>query len=174
MSGSVVINGVIAPGINGVGALSTGSNSWNSGGNYVCEINGTNVTASDEVVINGSLNVQATSGNPFTIKLVSLTGDNMPGPMPTFNKFASYSWTIATSAGGVQNFATNECVLDASSFSNDFSGGIFSLISDGSSLLVHYTPPVLVPPTWDSYRSWSGDSLFRWSSVGPTDKPMRF
>jgi hypothetical protein len=142
-----------------VGTLSTGSNSWNSGGSYVCEVNGTNATASNKLVITGSLNVQATSGSPFTIKLVSLTGGNTPGPVPNFSKFADYSWMIATSSGGVQNFATNEFVLDTSSFSNDFSGGTFGLTSDGSSLLVHYTPPVLVPPTWGSNGPWSGNSF---------------
>jgi autotransporter-associated beta strand protein len=158
VNGSVVVNGAIAPGTNGVGTLSTGSNSWNSGGTYICEINGTNAIASDEVIINGSLNVQATSGNPFTIKLVSLTGGNSPGPVPNFNKFASYSWTIATSSGGVQNFATNEFILDTSSFSNDFSGGTFSLTSDGSSLVIHYTS-ALVSPTLNSYGPWSGGSF---------------
>jgi autotransporter-associated beta strand protein len=146
VGGSVAINGTIAPGLNGVGILSTGSNSWNSGGTYVCEINGTNATASDEVAITGPLNVQATAGSPFTIKLVSLTGGNTPGLVPNFNKFANYSWTIATGSGGVQNFAANEFVLDTSSFSNDFSGGAFSLTSDGSSLVIHYTS-ALVSPT---------------------------
>ena len=158
VSGSVVVNGVIAPGINGVGTLSTGSNIWNTGGNYVCEINGTNATASDEMVINGSLDVQATSSSPFTIKLVSLTGGNTPGLVPDFSKFTDYFWTIATISGGVQNFATNKFVVDASSFSNDFSGGTFSLISDGSSLLVRYAW-VPVPPTWGSCGPWSGDSF---------------
>jgi hypothetical protein len=155
VSGSVVVNGVIAPGTNGVGTLSTGSNSWNTGGNYVCEINGTNATASDEMVITGLLNVQATSVGPFTIKLVSLTGGNTPGPVPNFSKFASYSWMIATSSGGVQNFATNEFILDTSSFSNDFSGGVFSLTSDGNSLSVRYSW-IPVPPTWGSYGPLSG------------------
>jgi autotransporter-associated beta strand protein len=159
VSGSVTVNGAIAPGANGVGILSSGSNNWNSGGTYVCEINGTNATASDKIIITGALNVQATAGSPFTIKLVSLTGGNAPGPVPNFNKFASYSWTIATSSGGVQNFATNEFALDTSSFSNDFSGGDFSLTTAGNSLLVNYTPPLLVPPTWSSCGPWSGGSF---------------
>jgi len=83
---------------------------------------------------------------------------NSPGPVPNFNKFASYSWTIATSSGGVQNFATNEFILDTSSFSNDFSGGTFSLTSDGSSLVIHYTS-ALVSPTLNSYGPWSGGSF---------------
>jgi len=161
----VAVKGTIAPGTTGVGALSTGSNSWNSGGNYVCEINGTNTTASDEVVITGSLNVQAVSGSPFTIKLVSLTDGNTPGPAPNFSKFASCSWKIATSFGGVQNFSTNAFILDTSSFSNDFIGGTFSLASDGNSLLVRYTY-VPAPPTWGSYGPWS-DGSFPLAFNGP-------
>jgi fibronectin-binding autotransporter adhesin len=147
VSGSVTVNETIAPGTNGVGILSTGSNNWDNGGTYICEINGTNATASDKMIISGALNVQATAGSPFTIKLVSLTGGNASGPVPNFDKFDSSSWTIATISGGVQNFATNKFILDTSSFSNDFSGGVFSLTSDGNSMVIHYTPPALVSPT---------------------------
>ncbi len=79
---------------------------------YLCEIDGTNANASSEVAITGSLNIQATPVLPFIIKLVSLTGGDAPGLVPAFNKFASYSWTIAASSGGVQNFAPNNFVLD--------------------------------------------------------------
>jgi hypothetical protein len=136
----------------------TGSNIWNSDGFYLCEINGANVTASDEVAITGTLNVQATFGSPFTIKLAPLTGDNTPGAVANFNKFASCSWTIATSSGGVQNFATNEFVLDTSSFSNDFSGGTFSLTSNGSSLVINYTP-ALVSPTLNMWQFFTNLGL---------------
>ncbi len=159
VSGSVVVNGAIAPGANDVGTLFTGPNDWNSGGSYVCKINGTNMTASDEIVITGLLDIQATAGSPFTIRLVSLTNGNAPGPVPNFSRFTGYSWTIATSSDGEQNFATNEFALDTSSFSNDFSGGVFSLTSDGNSLLIRYTPPALVAPTMSSYGPWSGSSF---------------
>jgi autotransporter-associated beta strand protein len=146
VSGNVSVNGTIEPGTNGVGTLATGANTWNGSGTYLCEINGTNATASGEVVITGSLNIQATSGSPFIVKLASATSDNTPGPVPNFDKFANYSWTIAVASGGVQNFATNTLVLDTSSFSNDFSGGIFSLTLVGNSLVLHYNW-VAVPPT---------------------------
>jgi autotransporter-associated beta strand protein len=170
VSGSITVNGAIAPGTNGVGTLSTGTNNWNSGGTYVCGINGTNATACDEIVMTGTLNMQATSGNPFTIKLVSLTGGNTPGTVPNFNKFANYSWTITTSSGGVQNFAANDFVLDTSSFSNDFSGGSFSLTGDGNSLLVHYIPPALIAPTLSDYGPWNNDS-FPLMFSGPNGQP---
>lgn len=169
VSGGVAVNGTLAPGTSGVGTLSTGSNNWNGGGTYLCEINGTNATASDEIVITGPLTVQATAGSPFTIKLVSLAGGNAPGPVPNFNKFANYSWTIATSSGGVQNFATNEFVLDTASFSNDFSGGAFSLTSDGNSLVIHYTT-ALVPPTLRINGSLSSGS-FPLMFSGPNGQP---
>ena len=172
VNGSVTVNGAIAPGTNGVGTLSTGTNNWNSGGTYVCGINDTNATASDEVVINGLLNVQATSSNPFTIKLVSLTGGNTPGTVPNFNKFTNYSWTIATSSGGVQNFAANKFALDTSAFSNDFSGGSFSVTSDGTSLFIHYTPASLVAPTWDNFGPWSNNS-FPLVFSGPNGQPYQ-
>ncbi|MDB6019147.1 MAG: Extracellular serine protease precursor [Pedosphaera sp.] len=171
VSGTVAINGVIAPGTSGVGTLSTGSNNWNSGGIFMCEINGTNATDSDQVAIAGSLIVQATSGSPFTVKLVSLTGGNAPGPVPNFSRFSAYAWTIASSSSGVQNFATNKFVLDTSSFSNDFSGGNFSLASDGSSLLVHYTP-VVVPPTWGNCGPWS-DGSFPLVFSGPSGQTYK-
>jgi autotransporter-associated beta strand protein len=169
VSGNVSVNGTIAPGTNGVGILSTGTNTWNSGGTYLCEINGTNATASDEIVVTGPLTMQATAGSPFTITLVSLAGGNAPGPMPNFNKFANYSWTIATSSGGVQNFATNEFILDTSSFSNDFSGGAFGLTSDGTSLAIHYTS-ALIPPTLRINGALSSSS-FPLMLSGPNGQP---
>ena len=165
VNGSVVVSGIIAPGTNGVGTLATGANYWNSGGTYLCEIDGTNATASSEVAITGSLNIQATPTLPFIIKLGSLTGGNTPGPVPAFNKFASYSWTIAASSGGVQNFAPNNFVLDTASFSNDFSGGLFSLTVEGNSLVLHYTW-VPVPPTLQA-SGWMNSGSFQMTLGGP-------
>ncbi len=165
VNGSVVVSGIIAPGNNGVGTLATGTNYWNSGGTYLCEIDGTNANASSEVAITGSLNIQSTPTLPFIIKLVSLAGGNAPGPVPAFNKFASYSWTIAASSSGVQNFATNNVVLDTSLFSNDFSGGLFSLIIEGNSLVLHYTR-VPVPPTLQA-SGWLNSGSFQMTFGGP-------
>ena len=171
VGGSITVNGTLAPGTNGVGTLSTGPNNWNSGGEYICDISGTNATAANEMAINGPLNVQAASGSPFTIKLVSTTTGNAPGPVPNFNKFSSYSWTIATSSGGVQNFATNSVVLDVSAFSNDFSGGAFSLVNQGNSLVVRYAW-MPVAPTLGSYGPRTGVS-FPLAFSGPNGQTYR-
>ena len=61
-------------------------------------------------------------------------------------------------------------MLDASSFSIDFSVGSFSLTNDGNSLLIRYTP-ALVPLTWGSYGPWSGVVFSRWCSAGPAGQP---
>jgi hypothetical protein len=142
------VNGSLAPGVS-VGALNTGAETWNGGGSYVCELNSTNASGSDRLNIAGSLSVQATSGSKFTLKLVSLTASNTPGSLPGFNKYGNYSWTIATTPGGVSNFATNKFAVDTSTFSNDFSGGAFSLAMAGNNLVLNYTAAPAVPPTFN-------------------------
>jgi autotransporter-associated beta strand protein len=133
VNGTVAVNGAIAPGTR-VGTLNTGTETWNGVGSYDCEINAINVTGCDLLNITGALNVQSTSGSRFTIKLVSLTSSNAPGPLAGFNKFTNNTWTIATASGGVSNFATNKFVLDTSAFSNDCSGGAFALAVAGNNL----------------------------------------
>jgi hypothetical protein len=104
------------------------------------------------------LNISASSSSPFTIKLVSLTSANTPGPLSGFNKHANDTWTLATAAAGVLNFAANEFILDTSLFSNDFSGGTFSLASDGNSLMIQYVAP-LSPPVWSNCALSAGNSI---------------
>lgn len=146
VNGAVTLNGAIAP-RNGVGVstLATGAQTWNGAGRYVCELNGTNAAGSDRLNITGALNVQASPGSPFTIKLVSLTSSNTPGPLAGFNPFACYTWTIA-SASSVQNFATNKFLLDTSAFSNDWSRGGFTVALAVSNLVLNYlAAPSLTP-----------------------------
>jgi autotransporter-associated beta strand protein len=144
VNGTVTVNGLIAT-ADTVGTLTTGPETWNGGGLYVCKVNSTNTSGCDQLNINGSLNLQATSVNPFTLKLVSLTASNSPGELAGFNPYASYTWLIVTASGNVQNFATNRFVLDTSGFSNRFNG-VFGIANPGgSSLAITYTPPVLVP-----------------------------
>jgi autotransporter-associated beta strand protein len=152
VNGTVTLSGAIAPGAS-VGTLSTGAETWNGGASYACEINSTNASGCDRLNITGALNVQATAGAPFTVKLASLTAGNTPGPLGSFNKFRNYTWTIATASGGVQNFATNSFALDTSSFSNDFSGGAFSLAVAGNNLVVNYKAAPSVPPWFSAIAS---------------------
>jgi autotransporter-associated beta strand protein len=160
INGMVIVQagGTLAPGTNGVGSLATGTNIWNAGGGLVCGVNGIGTTTSDQLLIDGALNISASAGSPFTIKLVSLTSANTPGPLSGFNKHANDTWTLATAAAGVLNFAANEFILDTSLFSNDFSGGTFSLASDGNSLMIQYVAP-LSPPVWSNCALSAGNSI---------------
>jgi autotransporter-associated beta strand protein len=144
VNGSLILNGTIAPG-NGTGAviLATGPETWNGGGSYICEISSTNSAGADRLDVTGTLNVQATPGNQFTVRLASLDSSNAPGPLAGFNPLADYLWTIAT-ASAVQNFAADKFVLDTAGFSNAFMG-TFSLANMGTNLVLAYNPaPPLV------------------------------
>lgn len=132
----IVLNGAIAPGTS-VGALGTGLQTWNPGGTNVWEINdwagGAGVDPGwDLIFISGAgIDIQATTGNPFTIKVASLNGA-VPGNMANFNKDGTNTWTIAAAQApsNVVNFAANKFVVDYSSVSNDLAGGAFSVVHE--------------------------------------------
>jgi hypothetical protein len=145
VGGSVVLNGSIAPGP-GIATLSTGAETWNGGGTYVCKISSTNSAGADRLSITGALTVAATPPSPFIIRPVSLTPGNTPGPLSGFNKFNNYTWSIATPSGGLLSFATNDFLVDVSSFANDFSGGRFAVAVSGNSLLLNYIAAPLIYP----------------------------
>jgi autotransporter-associated beta strand protein len=164
VSGTVSVNGTIAPGP-GVGTLNTGAETWNGGGAYVCEFSSTNGSGCDRLNITGALNVQVTNGGPFTVRLASLTAGNTPGLLANFNKFANYTWTIATASGSVSNFAANKFALDASAFSNDWSGGSFALAQAGNNLVLNYSAAPLVSPVFTAIAH-SGPGGLQLSGAG--------
>jgi autotransporter-associated beta strand protein len=144
INGAVIVQdgGKLAPGTNGVGTLATGPETWNGGGYYLFELNSPTSSAGwDRLNITGTLDVQATPTSLFTIKLVSLTTSNTPGLLAGFDKTKTNTWTIASTSGGVQNFAVAKFALDASGFRNDFSGGTFSIALQGTAIVVVYQPP---------------------------------
>jgi hypothetical protein len=91
----------------------------------------------DLVTVTGGIDVLATSGNPFTINLISLNG-GATGPAANWSNDTTNLFTIATATDGVTNFAANKFTLNDSAFSNDLAGGVFS-IEEGS-LKLRFTP----------------------------------
>lgn len=179
LAGSGVITGAVslasgatlAPGSNSVGTLTTGPQTWSSGAQYLFQLNSpTNSAGWDSVQINGTLNVQSSAAGPFSIKLVSLTPSNLPGPLFGFDKTASNSWVIASASGGVLNFAPVKFAVNPAYFSNDFSGGSFSVALQGNSLVVNYQPPV--PPAFTSVSQLS-DGNFLLSGTGQPNSSYR-
>lgn len=159
ISGGLTLNsgGAVAAG-NSVGQLNTGSETWNGGASYIWEIN--DVDAGDGIGwdvlnINGSLIVNATSGNQFGIDVRSLTLADAPGAVNDWDPTQDYVWTIAKTVSGI-SFALGEdestvfqLLLGGFTAHNNLQGGTFSLQVSGNDLdLVFQAAPIPEPGTW--------------------------
>jgi autotransporter-associated beta strand protein len=160
--GAITVGGTarLSPGIS-VGTLTTtGSITLGALGNYNWQIADAAGTAGgtgwDLLTTSGVLDVQATVAEPFAINLWSLSGTNpsVNGNAANFNPGQSYTWRIATAAGGITNFAaekfslvTGSTTLGTSGFTNALSGGTFSLAQSGNDLNLLFTStaaPVII------------------------------
>jgi len=148
----------ISPGINTGTINDIGDVVYDAGGSYTWQINnatGTVGTSSgwDLENITGALNITATSGNKFNIKITSLTAGDIPGDATNFNKYSNYTWTIASTSGGITGFATSSFNISTSSFTNDITGtggnGYFNLQVSGNNLQLVYNAAVLGTLTVD-------------------------
>ena len=160
--GAITIGGTarLSPGIS-VGTLTTtGSITLGARGNYNWQVANAAGTAGgtgwDLLTTSGVLDVQATVAEPFAINLWSLSGTNpsVDGNATNFNPGQSYTWRIATAAGGISNFAaekfsivTGSTTLGTGGFTNSLSGGTFSLAQSGNDLNLVFTStaaPVII------------------------------
>jgi autotransporter-associated beta strand protein len=136
---NVTDGGRFSPG-NSPGSVTTGSTTWNSGGNYLVEIADvlTNPgTGWDSWNINGILNISAASSinGHFTISLSSL--DSIAA---NFDNTLDYTWPILHASDGIAGFDLSELALDTSAFKNNLGTGHFSIESTSTDLLVHFSP----------------------------------
>ena len=126
------------------------TNFWSSGSNLVVNVSDATGTAGvgyTQTNYTGYLDVSATSLNPFTLQLGSLSGSSA-GPAANFNNDSSYVWTIATTTRGVLEFDPAKIAVDTSTFSNDLAGGTFSVATNGGAITLVFTPnhaPVAFP-----------------------------
>jgi fibronectin-binding autotransporter adhesin len=160
IAGSVTLGSftTLSPG-NSPGTLSVGGTvTFGPGGNYNWQIlNATGTAGSpggwDLLSVGGPLVISATSGSPFAINLWSLasTGPDVSGSAANFNATQSYTWRIATAAGGITGFSADKFTISTSStngaggFRNALEGGTFSLAQSGNDLNLVFTsaaPPV--------------------------------
>ncbi len=103
------------------------------GSSYRWELNdatGGAGTGWDLLNVTGDINVEATSGNPFTVNLWSLNGVT-PGVAANWINDTTNLFTIASASGAVNSFVANKFTLDDANFANDLAGGGFS-IEEGS------------------------------------------
>lgn len=93
----------------------------------------------DQILVNGSpLNITATSANPFTINLISLSDASSMGPLAGFDSSQDYSWRIL-GANSILGFDSGAFLLNWSAFQNSLAGGQFSLSRVDNSLYLDFT-----------------------------------
>ncbi len=155
VAGDVTIasGGTVSPGSN-LGTLAvTQGVTWASGGNYNWQIVDATGTAGadpgwDLLSVGGGLTISATSADPFEVNLWSLsaTAPDANGDAANFSPTQSYTWTIASAAGGISGFANDAFVINttatngAAGFANDLGGGTFSLAVSGNNLNLVFSP----------------------------------
>jgi len=141
ISGTVAVNGTVSPGAS-VGQLNTADQTWYGGGHYKWEMNDATGSAGsapgwDNVAITGGLNIQAFSGNPFTIDITSLAG-SVAGNAANFDNSTPHSWTILTTTAGIVGFDPTAFILTTSGFTNPLGAAYFTITNsaDGKNLIV--------------------------------------
>ncbi len=142
--GTVAVNSgaTNSPGTSAPGTLSSGAETWAGGGNYFWEVNnatGAKGTNWDWLNISGALNITATSGSQFNLRIVSLTPANAAGVVTNFNNTLTYVWTIASASGGISGFSAANFNLITSGFQNALGAGTFSLSQSGNDLNLIFT-----------------------------------
>ena len=162
---------ILAPG-NSPGTLNDiGNVTYGSGGQYVWEINnatGAQGTNWDLQNITGGLTIGSDAGSTFTIEITSLKlADNTPGDAANFNKKTNYTWTIASTTTGINNFNASYFTLNKDNFTNDITGGVsngsFVIQVSGTDLELKYNAAV------DNAAYWKGDQDGKWNTVAGAD-----
>jgi autotransporter-associated beta strand protein len=153
---NVGANGTIAPGFGGNSIARfninvTGSTTvFAGGGTYAWEVNhlpfgGTEGVNWDLLSLN-ALNISATGGSRFTIKVISLNAaGTAPGSLSGLTENAVYTWRILNKTPTA--FDPSVFTIDASAFSSD-AEGVWSIIQDHSAGLdVQFTVSAVPEPS---------------------------
>ncbi len=150
--GAVILSGEISP-ASSPGAITTGSQTWNTDASYLWEINQADFGIAgdssgwDLVDIAGSLTINATTVNPFTIKLSTLDPFfDLPGDAGDFDETADYDFPIAITTGGVSGFSADKFIINTSAFSNYTGLGTFvlELANANNDLVLKFVHPAFI------------------------------
>lgn len=102
--------------------------------------NGAPGTGYDLLSISGApLDISATPGSPFTLKIISLNASSAPGDVADFSSASEYSWIIASSAAGITGFSADNFYIDSTLFTNDLGSRGFMLSLSGNDLVLSFT-----------------------------------
>lgn len=129
VTGAVAISGTIAPGTTTGTLTNNGAMTWNTGSTYLWEVN----NAAADSIVASSLDIQATS---LTLDITALE------TLANWNLSTATNWVLAhTTGGGIANFnASKFTIVDHFSSSNSIGSGTFSVTSDGTDLVLQFTP----------------------------------
>ncbi|OYV03736.1 MAG: hypothetical protein CFE26_20600, partial [Verrucomicrobiales bacterium VVV1] len=80
-----------------------------------------------------------TSGDPFTLALVSMSDSTNSGLLGSWNANANATWSgFVTTTGSITGFASDKFLVDTTNFQNTLNGS-FSVVLNGSNLDLVYT-----------------------------------
>jgi hypothetical protein len=124
----------------------------------------------DWIRVTGQLLVTATAADPFTIRLVSLGADGLPGVVSNFDGTTNYAWVIATGEAGIAGYEAGRFVVDASGFANPDALGTWGVERSGNDLVLRYDQPqpelILLSPDTGFRALFPGDSVpVTWTSI---------
>jgi autotransporter-associated beta strand protein len=146
VNGNVTVNGAIEA-LDAIGTFTnTGSMTLSPASVYDWNINDAMGAAGSDpgwtmLDITGSLQINATAGNPITLNVSSLTAGDVPGAIANFSGGSSYSWVIAQAAGGISGFTgTAQFNIVTSSFTNDpNSSSQWSVTQSNNALVLNFS-----------------------------------
>ena len=173
--------GTVSPG-DPVGTLTTsGDVSLGGSGNYNWQVLDAQGTAGDAagwdvLSVGGAIAITATSADPFTINLWSLSASDplTGGPAANFDAAQAGNWRIASATGGITGFAADAFTVATAAangttgFANSLAGGSFSLAVSGNDLNLVFTPgtPQTTLAWYGNGSSAGGNGT--WSTSGTT------
>ncbi len=140
---NVYNGGQFKPG-NSPGQVTTGPTTWNSGGQYLIEINDATGTAGTNWNlwnINGPLALDAgtTPNSRFNLVLESESG-GIPGLAANFDDTIAHQWLIAETSGGISGFDPDLFSVNTTGFANNLGAGHFYVSQTGNAVDLNYTP----------------------------------
>jgi len=156
--GDVVINsgGAIAHG-NSPGRITTGNMTWNGGGSYKWElasVNGTAGTDWDLINSAGSLTINATSGDKFSISLTSFGNGTLAGVKKA-------SWEIGNFTTGITGFDKSYFSFNSIGMTGSVGGYSLSLGGGNTTLLLNYKTGAVWNTgsgDWTTLAQWEGST----------------
>lgn len=140
-AGATVSPGTLS-GSASITALGTGNLSWAAGSQYVFQwrnnFYGPGV-GRDLIVVEGRMEVMATSDAPMLVKVMSADSNSNPGALSGFNSAQDSTLPIITTTDGIFGLTATNVALDLSGFQNSYAGTFqLELTNQGRDLTLFY------------------------------------